>query len=298
MRRKALQETGLEVDGDPLTSFSLRGILHGMAVVLKSQTNRNLPGASDQERTVCVVDVDVALPDMIVCRKQDVDTVMGPLPAVAPAATGEDAFDALYTVFVSAGPLDSSGDFRTPAVGRALRWAKPPVLEQLRIAHVGWIRVQRARCEVALPPVDSGNAPFALAVALNVALAARDRPLVPAVPRREASAVDGKLDMTPLYVGGGVAAFGLFIGWAPVSFTPWVREATEEWVCGPGARLLVTSSSDGASTSYGLYCSGATSDDLFLHYFTSGALFIGVALAVTAVIFAATWWRRPALEPS
>ncbi|MEZ4299920.1 MAG: hypothetical protein R3B70_33540 [Polyangiaceae bacterium] len=261
-----LERTGLALEGDPLGAFELQGTLEGVSLTLENTAGRKLPGASGAERTVCALTFEVPLPDLVVCSRADTDAVMGPLPAVPRTLTGDTGFDTAYSVFVSPQPVESSGDFRTAAGAQALAWARPEALEQLRSASLQWLRVQDRSCQLMLAPVDAASARVALSLALSFARAASGRDPLKALPPERVGPAKGDSATRPLVVGGAVAGFGTFVIWPLAAFLPWTRALTEDWVCGPGAKILVSSSSHGSSTSYGLYCSNAHETPLWPHY--------------------------------
>src|SRR5690349_391649 len=107
-----LSELGLDLTGDALASFSLRGRRDGLDLVLKSSVTAPLPGPSGREQTVCLVTFETSMPDFVVCKRLDQDAVMGALPAVPQLKASHSAFDQSYAIFSQAGDTDRAAGFR------------------------------------------------------------------------------------------------------------------------------------------------------------------------------------------
>jgi hypothetical protein len=98
-----------------------------------------------------------------------------------------------------------------------------------------------------------------------------------------ASLPRGMKASTKLAVGWAAAALLGVVGGPLLAFLPWLREMNQELVCGPGGRILVTSTSGfDESTHYGLYCAGDIDRSLALHY-ASGGL-VAAACVLTLVV--------------
>jgi hypothetical protein len=198
--------TGMTAEGDVLGKYVLRGTLHEVDVTFESHTARKLPGPSNQERPCAIVELDAALPDLVVCSVSDVDAVMGPIPSVPRAATGDTDFDAAYAIFTTPPTGDVAGGFRTSQNADALAWARPDVLRQLLLLRVFWFRAQAGHCQLVTPPKGPKSAHRVLTAAINIARSAARRSLVelPPVLPSEARVPD----VWPFWGIAGIAILG------------------------------------------------------------------------------------------
>jgi hypothetical protein len=276
-----LAKLGLELTGDALDSFSLRGRHEGMDLVLKSSTSAPLPGPSGRERTVCLVTFEVSMPDFVVCKRSEQDAVMGALPTVPHLRTGHSAFDREYAVFSQAGDSDGTAGFRTAPAQSPRWWVPEPVVEQLLDLGLEWARVQHGRAELAMKPVHSGTAARAIGAACNLAKA-MTAPTVPLPPPGTTRAAAGTSPWVPALAGGGLSLFGLVFGGPLLGFLPLIRDAWSTDVCGAHSRLVILDHGDSYSVGCDKGYRGNYSIDAY--YFSCGILFVAVALVLCSLL--------------
>ncbi|MBX3189963.1 MAG: hypothetical protein KF819_23260 [Labilithrix sp.] len=295
VRAAVREEIGLEIDGDPIGACAMRGTVHDVALTVEVQATRSLPGPSDVSHVATAIGAGVPLPDLVVCRRSDVDSVMGPIPAVAPQPTGVPAFDATYAMFVGVGasPHHPAGYRDAGAPSPALAWVDPKTLADLGAQRLIFMRVRDGRCDLAFDPTSADGVGPLVATAANVVRRATGRPLVAPAPKRTIvtpalsygrvtgvmSVALGSILLTPL---GATVAF----------FAP-IRELNGEAACGKGGEIFVSASTDGEGTSYGLYCSNDHEASLALHYVSAVALYFAVIFAAATVVGLLRWptWR-------
>lgn len=182
--REKLCELGIALEGDPLGAYTLHGSVHGAELEVHSRVESAPPGAREGEgkKTVCVVKLPLAVPDLIVCRSVEVDRVMGPLPAVPRTLTGHADFDKVYSLFVSnttAGPEVSGAGYRQSGAGGALGWAKPSILDRLTELGLEWMRVRAGACELTFLPFMPEDTVRAAIASANLSRAQAGTTLVP-----------------------------------------------------------------------------------------------------------------------
>ncbi len=182
--REKLCELGIALEGDPLGAYTLHGSVHGAELKVHSRVDRAPPGAREDEskKTVCAVELPLAVPDLIVCRTVEVDRVMGPLPAVPRTLTGHADFDKVYSLFVSnttAGPEVYGAGYRQSGAGGALGWAKPPILDQLNELGLEWMRVRSGACDLTFLPFMPEDTVRAAVASANLSRAQAGATLVP-----------------------------------------------------------------------------------------------------------------------
>lgn len=274
-----LRELGLHVEGNPLAAFVAQGEYNGVSLQVVGQASRKPPGGGSEYRTVGVVSLSVALPDMVVCRLDEKDEIMGPVPAVPRCLTGYGPFDVVHAVYVSPEPTPDNTDFRTAPRRGISSWAQPAMLDQLLKARLQWIRVEGRQCSIVLPPIDAENVQAALSLGSSFALAATGRPPCSMISWRSPS-YDVGWATGFLVLGSFTAGLLTLCGFMPLAFLPWLRAATEDWVCGPGSRILVATDGEG----YTLECSGSPETYLFPHYVTAAGLIVATSLLVMLVI--------------
>lgn len=272
-----LSRLNMELTGDPLASFSLRGRHGGMDLVLEASASAPLPGPSGQERTVCLMKFEANMSDFVLCKRSDQDAVMGAFPAIPELRTGHSAFDQSYAVFSRAEETDATAGFRT-APARAPRWCVPtPVLEQLIELGVEWARVQQGRAELAIRPVHSGAAARGLAMARSLAGAATEH-VAPLPPEGAARAPTGVSPVISLLVGGTWAFFSFLIGLFALSPTAIMRSVCSREICGADGPLVVSGDSYRCTYAMGL------PTDL---YPVSCGLFVTAVVLLGSSLFAA-----------
>lgn len=214
-----LAETGMELHGDVLENYELRGSVDGIQVSLKRCANLKMPGSSTETKPYGLVEVDAAMPDLILCKIGDVDAVMGPIPAVSRTLTGDTELDARYALFIAAPTGEIGSSFRTAQGADRLSWAKPAVLRQCVAQDVCWLRARDGRCELVLHCIRAEHAYVAFMLGVNLARAAAGRPLLEMPPT---PAVEPRVDeLLPWWL---VATTALFLGFFPGSlllFIPW-----------------------------------------------------------------------------
>jgi len=285
--RATLAETGLSFEGDPLGAFTLRGRSSGVDLVLENASYEPRPGPGDEREVVCIVRFAAPLADMIVCRASQVDAIMGALPSAPRVRTGHGAFDARYAVFVTQGASGYRGADPTSAGP----WAATPILERAMDLALAWMRVRDANVEIAFARLSVDDVARGLAVAANVARAARGEALVDVrggflTPPRNAPAEI--MSMGLLWGISGV--LGAIVGFV-ASFFEWFRTLDQEAVCGPGATLLHTESSFNGETSHDFHCSNGNDGFLIaLHCLSCVLLAVGI---FAIVLFARAAVRRP-----
>lgn len=282
---------GLEVAGDPIGSCAMRGNVHGVDLAIDVGSSRTLPGPSDESCAVTAISGATGLPDQIVCRKSDVDKVMGALPAVPRQPAGDPTFDARYAVFVGveAGAQPAGGYRDGAAQVPALAWTEPKILSDMVAHGLVFMRVRDGRCELAFEPRPAEDVAPLVATAANVIRRAASQPLVTAPSERPvvAPAVSYGAVTGVMYAALGsilIAPIG-----ATLAFLPPLRALDAEAECGKGGEILVSSSSDGDGTSYGLYCSTDHDASLAGHYAASLALYFAVVFALATGIGILRW---------
>lgn len=284
--RAAFERDGLTLEGDPLGSFALRGKTGAIDVSLQNNVLVKRPGQAKETRLSAIVKVDAPLPDLVVCRTEDADDVMGLLPSVPRARTGDARFDSKYSTFVSEVPSDSGIGFRSAPGSTALVWAKPQVLSQMLGLEMSSLRARDGRCEVVFEPIRPWDAGAALALGANLARSASSQTLLAPETASKSAPTEPLSGLSMVWVVAGAAMFGSMIGCVPISFLPFLRALTESELCGSGGHIFVSSSSHGSGTSYGLYCSNGTGTSLFLHYLACDLLLVAVVSVVCAVVAA------------
>jgi hypothetical protein len=296
--RAAVRQTiGLEIEGDPIGRCSMRGVVHGVALEIEVGGTRALPGPSDESRSATSVAGPTRLPEQIVCRVEDVDHVMGALPAVPRRTIGEPSFDARYAVFVgvAAGAPRDAGYREAAADAPALAWVETKTLGDMVSQGLIFMRVKDGRAELAFDPRSAGGVAPLVTTTVNVLRRAAGHSLVSAsTPRTFVTPAVSYDPVSSVLVGalasGFIAPFG-----ATLAFLPPLRELDAEAACGKGGEIRVSSSSDGDGTSYGLYCSNDRDASLAVHYACAIALFFTIFLG-SATLLGLTRWpsKRPA----
>jgi hypothetical protein len=219
---------GLTVSND---GARWEGVAHGRAVVVDLEKARPGPRSPTP-----VVTTSVSLPsrgaNALACRPEHVDALMGAFPAIPKQPTGDAAFDAAMTVF---------GAF--PGL------ADPSTRAALVDLETAWVKRSDGTLEVVCPPLGADDVGRAIDVAASL-----DEPRAVAPlrrgPRRGPSVRVGVAIfatwLAALLFGIG-GAFGL-------AFTDAARAWLAPELCREHEQLYVSRVSNGARTSYGLYC--------------------------------------------
>ncbi len=216
--RATFERDGLTLEGDPLGSYKLTGKTGAPHVSLQNRVLVKQPGQTEGTSVRAIVKVDVALPDLVVCRTGDADAVMGLLPSVPRVRTGDDRFDSKYSIFVSQVPSDMGTDFRSAPGSTALVWAKPQVLNQMISLEMSSFRAREGHCEVLIEPVGPWDAGPALALGENLARAATSQALLAPETTSNTAMIEPASGMSVVWAAAGVAALGSTFGWAFISF--------------------------------------------------------------------------------
>jgi len=287
-----LEGSGLALDGNPLGSYVLRGIHRGTEVTLSNDASCRLPGGRDDGDSVtgCRITFGAPLPDMIVCRSESADAIMGPMPTVPRVPTGVRDFDSRYLVFRDPatgipGAAETPGQsaFRVPAAGI---WPPMGLLTAFIDLEIHWLRIREGRCELVLPKLAAGDVPRALDLASGIALAAQGVPVagIKGGPR-EVQISSPRRSPTRLLVIGWLSVFGIvpFLALS-IPFLPCLRSAIEEDVCGVGQTLLVSSTDAGDGTSHGVYCSGDRNASLGMMWLVCFVLSVAIVVGFFAVV--------------
>jgi hypothetical protein len=290
--RLAVRRTiGLEIDGDPIRSCSMRGNVHGVDLTIDVRTTRALPGPSETSESATSVSGHAPLPEQIVCRSADVDKVMGPLPAVPRQPTGDATFDASYAVFVGAGAAAQppTGYRDAAPTAPAVVWADPKTLADMHAQRLIFMRVDNGRCELAFEPRSADDVAPLVATAANVIRRASGQPRVS--PQMETTTVTPAIayDSVTGVMFAGLASILVSPIGATLAFLPSLREINAEAECGKGGEIRVSSSNLGDGTSYGLYCSNNHEASLVGHYASALALFFTLVLGAVTLVGLSRW---------
>lgn len=208
-----LEGSGLALTGDPFAQHRLEGTVGDTRITVHHRVPRPRPGAreDDTSPTVCFVELELNVPDLIVCQIKEVDRVMGPLPAVSRTRTGHAAFDEAFAVFASTSAAESGSSYRGAPVIPSIAWARASVVERLVELGLLWIRVRDQRCEVAFEPSGPEDEVRAARTSVNLARAVAGAPLLPV---DEGSRTSVRESSSPVVVALVGAVAGLFLGFA------------------------------------------------------------------------------------
>lgn len=270
-----LMTTGLDLSGDPLHAFTLRGEVVGLEMTLQAKTTAKLPGSSGIEREVCLVTFPVSMPDFVTCRLEDQDLIMGVLPSVPQLASGYSELDHRYVVFASGDERTGASGFRTGPEARALRWATGSTIQQLLDFQLQWARVQRGSCELALAPIRHRDAAGAIRLAWSFAAGDHTCRLVRSGGLGTAARPPQSL---ALEVWLGVAVPAFFVGFV-LGFSSPLRDLNSEEMCGAGDHLVIVDNGDSTNVA----CAGNHGRDVDLHFASCGALGVALLFFVAAV---------------
>lgn len=261
--QRRLERGGATLSGDPLGSYELDAVVDGEKVHLE-RTAVTQPGPGEQSSvsvTRVTVRTDAAL-TLLVCRRNDEATMMGPVPPVPRTPTGDSDFDANYRCFLT--PVASAEGYRDASSTRALAWAVPALLAPLRALELRWMQARDGVLHLAFAPLSGDDPRRAMELGANVAHALRGEPLrtLSTAPRdHDKPQRVSHRAMSSLYGAlGASVSVGPMLG-IGLAFTGLMHPLYEAEVCGPGAHLQTTSSSIDGGTSYGMICVGGQDAD-------------------------------------
>ena len=283
--RDALERGRATLTGDPLGEYTLDATIDGERVRLERAAVPQ-PGPGEQA-TVVVTRVTVradAELTLLVCRRTDEATMMGPVPAVPRAPTGDSTFDAAYRCYLT--PIAAAEGYRGASLTRALGWAVPAVLTPLQALGLRWMQAREGGLQLAFEPLSTDDAWRALELGANVARALRGEVVraMPTAPRSDEAPERVVHRATrSLFVGLIGGAFGAAPLGIGLAFSGLLHPLFEAEVCGPGAHLQTTVSSDGDGTSYGMICAGASEPDADWFLFRCVVCAAAMIIAVSAM---------------
>lgn len=287
MRAAVRRSLGLDIDGDPLVAYSMRGEMHGVETSIEGRMTPPLPGAFPHV-VVTAITVRTSLPDQIVCRKADVEKVMGSLPSVPRRTTGDPRFDEQFAVFVGASTQEQPAGYRDPPAGvSSIPWADPTTLEAMITHGLLFLRVRDGACLLAFPPKRPHEVEPLVAVAANVARRPAGEPLV-IVPKASTFVAPAR----SFYSAESASRWTLWLLCGMplavvIAFFPPLRALNATMECGAGGEIRVSSNDLGdEGTSYGLYCwnNGPVWGPPLLGHYASA-----VAIGLTLILGIATW---------
>lgn len=212
--RKALAPIGGSLHGNPFDSYVLRTTVEGIDVQVHNRAVRKRPGAreDDSSKTVCAIELPLDGPDLIVCRMEEVDAVMGPLPSAVRKRSGHAAFDAQYAIFASAAEPETGPSYRGPPLTKSTAWAQPAVVERLIELKLQWMRLREGRGEVVFEPFEAEDAVRGVRTCANIARAisgAQPERVEPGPP------IARRQPMEPLWVALIISGNGLGLASLP-----------------------------------------------------------------------------------
>jgi hypothetical protein len=228
-------------------SWSLAGTREGVPISVEGSTSQPLPGhlpGGDSSVSGTWLLGQSSGADVIVCRRDLTEVIVGPLSAVPRHPTGDADFDARYDVLASGAGLDA-GEMPSAPARRALVGA-----------GLAWLRRKDGRLEMMTRSL-SGNQAAAL-VSLGLGLC-RPGPGREILPMPAAAEPVGYPSLTmPLY-----AALGSLVVVGPAgailcSLFPPVQALFLDLGCPAGFVIEGTSSNLGDGTSYGAICRHGT----------------------------------------
>lgn len=293
-RAAVLRSVGLGIDGDPIGSYAMQGTVHGVEVTIDGRAKSPLASASSAVHPgVTAITVRVALPDQVVCRRRDVDEVVGSDPATA-QPTGDPSFDERYAVFVEGpGASDGAGGYRDPpSTAPALAWVDPQTLGSMVERRLVLLRVRDGVCHLAFDPTAAHEVGPLVAIAANVARRSSGEPLVAAAappfvaPVRSFEPVTSASKWAPWALLLSPAAFF-------IAFAPPLRALNAEAECGPRGEIRVSENdADGDGTSYGLYCwndGNVWGPPMVGHHASALAILVAVAFGIVTAVSLSRW---------
>lgn len=231
-----LLKTGLALTGDVLDSFELRGRANNVDVELANGKTVQRPGSSDGYVPACAI-LRIAAPmaDQIVCKVDEIDQIMGVLPAAPRLRTGHTLFDAAYAVFVMPTGDATGGSYRDGANTNPLGWAQPSLLDRLIELDLLWLRVRDGVGDVVFPrlPVEEVGRAIALATAVACAVQRKPFPALSAGARASWLAWQDE-SINPLWSTFTILTIGLPCGpWLSQAFSWGFLDDGFLWIGGP-----------------------------------------------------------------
>ena len=280
---QAIEAQGFTFDGAPFGSYTAAATVDGEPVVL-DQTYAPRPGVGEQPSVrVARVKLRTSSPStLLVCRRADEESMVGPVPARPRVETGDARFDAAYACHaVDAAPATAEG-YRDVPRSPAMRWAVPELLGALRALSLSWMQVRDGELTVAFDPLAPPDLRRATELALQVARALRgeaphavsDAPRAPWSSRRVAR--DARTRALVALIAG--LSLGPLAG-VPLAMTGIFNPLYEAEVCGPHGRIRITSTHEDGGVSFGAVCDGAANPDADLYV-------VYCILTVVALVFA------------
>jgi hypothetical protein len=186
-----------------------------LLVAVTNGASLQRPGGDVWEIDRCVARVAVPLADQIVCKADQAERMMGPLPAAPRVRTGHWAFDGAYAIFVGSSAGRTAGSYRAAIVEGDTPWAQAPVLDGFLDLGLRWMRIHDGTAELVFPQLAIEDVVRAMGVAHAVERAAQGKPL-PAIergPKRPGSGMAA--DVGRAWLAGllpGVVATGVCSG--------------------------------------------------------------------------------------
>jgi hypothetical protein len=278
--REGMERGRATLTGDPTGEYALDATLDGERVRLERTTVR--PPGPGEQGTVAVTRVTVSTDaelTLLVCRRSDEATLMGPVPAVPRTPTGDSSFDAAFGCYLT--PIAAAEGYRDPSRTRVLGWAMPAVLTPLQALGLRWMHAREGVLHLAFELLSADDAWRAMEVGANVARALRGEGVraVTSAPRSD----EAPERVVPRAKRSRLAALlGGVLGGTPLgiclAFSGLLHPVFEAEVCGPGAHLQTTMHDGEGGTSYGMICAGASEVD------ADGFLFRCVVFAAAIII--------------
>jgi hypothetical protein len=176
--QKVLATAGIEAGGNLLGDSEAHS-RDGVIVAVRNGTLLQRPGESALTADLCLARVAVPLADQIVCKTDEADRIMGPLPAAPRIHTGHAAFDGAYAVFVGSSGGRTAGSYRAAIVEGDTPWAQAPVLDGLLDLGLRWMRIHDGTAELVFPRLAIEDVVRAMMVAHAVERATHGKPLPP-----------------------------------------------------------------------------------------------------------------------
>lgn len=259
--KRVLERTGLQASVEWLEPERLSGVRDGIPMSIAVGVSRPYPGKSETEGPPgTLVEAPAAGGDVLVCRRDLSDLIVGPLPAVPRHRTGDAAFDGGFDLFSADATFDASSF--PPARARA-------VLQQLGLQY---LRRKDGRLEVFLASISPNQAESVVALAVTLArpdeesrqpvldpryrqagLGPSSPPIV--VPPGDRERFATRHVSWPLVIAACFAALFATLGGALLPLVPAVHEALADIACDtPGATVVATTSQVEGGTSHGVLC--------------------------------------------
>lgn len=262
--KRELERTGLEATVLRFRPRSLQGIRDGVPIHIIVNMSRPLPGKVSQtdvdEPSGTFLSVPSAGLDVLICRRDLTDQILGPMTSLPRYRTGEAGFDATFEVFAT----DPSFDARV--------FPPPHVRPALAVLGLQWMRRKDGVVETLLgtlsPKQMTSVTEVGLALARPIAAGevrasaphyrgASPTPSPIAVEPDDPSDVDTyspPLLSIPLVIACIPAFFFAVMGGALLPLWPPAHEGLAHLACDPGERVLATRSEAPDGTYHGVAC--------------------------------------------